>query len=65
MGLACLFTRRIQRLGLISLAISAFLVWYYPPSQEREPSLGSLELQQEYPLLWKHVHMFNGTGGGK
>jgi hypothetical protein len=68
MGLraTCLITRRWQRLGIISLALSAFFLWSFQHAQKKVPRvLPPAALQREYPLLWMHVHTFNGTGGGE
>jgi hypothetical protein len=68
MGLraTCLISRRWQRLGIISLALSAFFLWSFQHAQKKVPRvLPPAALQREYPLLWMHVHTFNGTGGGE
>jgi hypothetical protein len=64
MGLARLFIRRRQRVFIISLVVSLVILWNITADRESEQCLEDTELQQEYPLLWKHVQMFNGSGGG-
>ena len=56
-------SRYTQRRPLATgLLISVLLVWCLL-SRPRQDS--KLELQQKNPLLWKHVHTFDGTGGGR
>ncbi|KIX94597.1 uncharacterized protein Z520_09643 [Fonsecaea multimorphosa CBS 102226] len=55
-------SRQFQRRFLISAILSAFAIWCLlspSPKHEARPA----ELERQYPLLWRHVHTFNGTGG--
>ncbi|KAI1613217.1 putative glycosyl transferase [Exophiala viscosa] len=64
MRVACLSLRQYQRRILVSLLISASLFWFLVPLRKHEPRpLSSIQIQQRYPLLSRHVHSFNGTGG--
>ena len=65
MRVGFLFTRQFQRRFISSLVLSAFFVWLLWPGRKHEPHPSPLELQQRFPLLWRHVHTFNGTGGGR
>lgn len=60
-----LFRRRLRLVLLSALAI-AVPVWLLSDGQRREtPSFDAELLEQEYPLVWNHIHSFNGAGGGK
>ncbi|OAP55561.1 hypothetical protein AYL99_10534 [Fonsecaea erecta] len=62
MRVAWLSSRQSQRRFLLSAILSAFTVWFLLPSSpkhEEQPA----ELARQYPMLWRHVHTFNGTGG--
>ncbi|KIW13919.1 hypothetical protein PV08_06700 [Exophiala spinifera] len=60
MRVAGLSYRRI----VASIFLSIVFFWYFLPVRDREPQeVTSALLQQEYPLLYRHVHSFKGTGG--
>ncbi|KAJ9617972.1 hypothetical protein H2204_013264 [Knufia peltigerae] len=60
MRVACLSSRRI----FPSVLFSIFFFWYFLPVRNHGPrKVTSAQLQQDHPLLYKHVHSFNGTGG--
>lgn len=55
---------RYRRLKLLSAVLIFSLGLIAFSSRHRHvPAVSSLK--QQYPLLWKHVHTFNGHGGGK
>lgn len=57
--------RRWQRLAIASLILTAIFFILLPHAHDDESSHERFpELQQNYPLLWKHVQTFNCTGGG-
>lgn len=62
MRTSCGWARQFQRRLLVSLVIFSFTLWCLLPS--RKEHVRSVDLEQQYPLLWRHVHIFNGTGGG-
>ena len=62
MRLSWLSSCQFQRRLLVSLVLSTITVWYLLPTHKHEVTTADLEHQ--YPLLWRHVHTFNGTGGG-
>lgn len=47
-----------------SLFLSVLIVWLLWPHSKHKPLVQPTELELKYPLLWTHVHMSNGTGGG-
>ncbi|KAH8801408.1 alpha-1,6-mannosyltransferase [Xylogone sp. PMI_703] len=51
---------RWRRVAVLSCAIAIILCVF---SNLNVPIKGSTKLQEQYPLLWKHVHAFNGSGG--
>ncbi|OCT48027.1 glycosyl transferase [Cladophialophora carrionii] len=61
MRLAWLSSRQVQRRLLISLIVSAFTFWCLLPTRKHE--LRPANLEERYPLLWRHVHACNGSGG--
>ncbi|KAK4947555.1 hypothetical protein LTR10_013500 [Elasticomyces elasticus] len=64
MRVACLSPRQYQRRIFVVLLISACLFWFFVPLRKHEPRpLSPIQIQQRYPLLSRHVHSFNGTGG--
>lgn len=65
MRIACSSSRLVLQRIIPSLLLSAFVVWILFPHQKHERLLQLAELEQKYPLLWTHVHMSNGTGGGR
>jgi hypothetical protein len=63
--MACLSSRKLLRRILIVLVLSLVSVWYlFPGSKYKSRPIPPAELERKYPLLWRHVHTFNGTGGG-
>lgn len=62
MRAACLSSRQFQRRFLVASILSLVAICSLLPARKRE--LRPVDLAQKYPLLWQHVHMFNGTGGG-
>lgn len=57
-------TRQILQRFIPTLLLLAFLVLLLLPHRKHERLFQLAELQQKYPLLWTHVHINNGTGGG-
>jgi len=56
--------RRWQRLAIVSLILSVIFFVLLPRDDDSPHEIERFsELQQNYPLLWKHVHTFNSTGG--
>jgi hypothetical protein len=48
---------------ILLMLLTIFLFRTFSSSTERTDH-EAFHLQQTYPLLWRHVHRFNGTGGG-
>lgn len=66
MRLACRPFRQPSRRIVVSLAVAVFWIWSFVASRRHASHhLSSAELEQKFPLLYRHVHSFNGTGGGK
>ena len=57
------FTRlRSKRVVLLVAACFLVWIWKYPKTSATRPDASTLAIG--FPLVWKHIHMFNGTGGG-
>ncbi|KAL6802722.1 glycosyltransferase family 32 protein [Trichoderma sp. SZMC 28013] len=58
-----LFRRRLRLMLLSALAFAAAF-WLLSGGQRREiPQFDARLLEQQYPLVWKHIHSFDGVGG--
>ncbi|KIW74475.1 hypothetical protein Z517_12415 [Fonsecaea pedrosoi CBS 271.37] len=64
MRVAWLSSRQFLRRFVASVVLSAFAIWYLllPDPKHRVQTQPEV-LERQYPLLWRHVHSFNGTGG--
>ncbi|KAL7804869.1 glycosyltransferase family 32 protein [Trichoderma aethiopicum] len=63
-----LFRRRLRPMLLAGLASAAVATWMLLLSGRREDSSTRLfdarMLEERYPLVWKHIHSFDGAGTG-
>ena len=57
-------SRLFKRCLFVYLLFSAYLGFLYSSSRKHNVFCTEAELEQKYPLLYQHVHNFNGTGGG-
>lgn len=59
--------RRRLRLMLLSALAFAAAFWLLSSGGQRKeiPQFDARLLEQQYPLVWKHIHSFDGVGGGK
>lgn len=64
MSLVSLFRRRWQRLAVVSIVFCAVTLSILSTQEESTHDGEPSELQMKFPLLWEHVHIVNGTGGG-
>ena len=64
MRVGCPSTRQCLQRIIPSVFLSGVIVLLLLPQRKHEQLLQPAELEQHYPLLWTHVHMNNGTGGG-
>ncbi|POR31074.1 Initiation-specific alpha-1,6-mannosyltransferase [Tolypocladium paradoxum] len=52
------------RVFLLSAAVFAATLWTFLAGRQPAPTSPDAQaLERDYPLTWKHVHLFNGTGG--
>lgn len=57
------FTRlRSKRVILLVAACCFVWIWKSPKAAAARPDASTFATG--FPLAWKHIHMFNGTGGG-
>ncbi|KAL7815624.1 glycosyltransferase family 32 protein [Trichoderma gracile] len=58
-----LFRRRLRLMLLAGLTLAAALCML--PAQHEQPShpFDARAIEEQYPLVWKHIHSFDGTGG--
>ncbi|KAL1970287.1 hypothetical protein VTN77DRAFT_5447 [Rasamsonia byssochlamydoides] len=63
MSFVSLFRRRWQRLAIFSIVFCVVSLSILSSQEDSQHDDEVSELQIKYPLLWKHVRMFNGTGG--
>lgn len=60
-----LLRRRLRLLLLSALAFSVTF-WLLSGGRQKEtPKYDAGLLERKYPLVWKHIHSFDGIGGGK
>lgn len=63
-----LFRRRLRPRILAGLASAAVAIWMLLLSGRRQDSsprfFDARMLEERYPLVWKHIHSFDGTGTG-
>src|SRR4051794_28497725 len=61
-----LSSRRRQRQWLPLGLFTAFLFWIsWHRAGSSQPILSLDQKQRKYPLVWKHIHLSTGYGGGK
>ena len=56
-------TRIVHRL-LIG-AVFLIILFVYIPRSHSEPKIDLNERERRYPLVWKHIHLSKGSGGGE
>lgn len=61
-----LFRRRLRFLLLSALA-GVITVWVLTDGQQQDesPRFDAELVELKYPLVWNHIHTFDGFGGGK
>lgn len=61
-----LISRRLRFLLLSALA-GVITVWVLTDGQQQEqsPRFDAELVELKYPLVWTHIHSFDGFGGGK
>ncbi|CAK7225787.1 hypothetical protein SEUCBS140593_006021 [Sporothrix eucalyptigena] len=52
---------RSKRVVLLVAACWFIWIWKYPKAAATRPDTSTFAI--DFPLVWKHIHMFNGTGG--
>ncbi|KAL7935776.1 glycosyltransferase family 32 protein [Trichoderma chlorosporum] len=58
-----LFRRRLRLMLLSALAFAA-AIWLLSGGERKEtPKFDAGLLEQHYPLVWNHIHLFDGVGG--
>ncbi|KAK1241884.1 hypothetical protein MKX07_007707 [Trichoderma sp. CBMAI-0711] len=59
-----LFRRRLRLMLLAGLASAAAALWMLPGRHDQpSQSFDAEELEEQHPLVWKHIHSFDGIGG--
>ncbi len=60
-----LLPKRWMRIILLSACVFAVTVWsLWLGKAAPAPVLDAAAIERAYPLAWKHINDFNGTGGG-
>lgn len=59
--------RRRLRFLLLSALAGVITVWVLTDGQQQEesPRFDAELVEHKYPLVWSHIHTFDGFGGGK
>lgn len=60
-----LLRRRLRLMLLSALAFAAAFCLLSGGQRTKIPQFDARLLEQQYPLVWKHIHSFDGVGGGK
>ncbi|TFB06086.1 Initiation-specific alpha-1,6-mannosyltransferase [Trichoderma ghanense] len=58
-----LFRRRLRLILVAGLASTAALWILSGRREDSSPRFDARELKEQYPLVWKHIHSFDGIGG--
>jgi hypothetical protein len=60
-----LIRRRLRFVLLFALSFAA-AIWLLSGGQQKEvPKFDAKQLEHQHHLVWRHIHSFDGIGGGK
>ena len=58
-------SRLFKRYYFVYLLFSAYVGFVYFSNRKHNAPCTESDLELKYPLIWQHIHTFNGTGGGQ